>query len=44
MKRRVLALPFAAFLLFSLAAPQGARADDAAPADKSMYNLFNPTS
>jgi hypothetical protein len=43
LKRRVPALPFAAFLLFSLAAPQGAWAGDAAPADKSIYNLFNPT-
>ncbi len=43
LRRRVPGLAFAAFLLFGLAALQGARADDAAPADKSMYNLFNPT-
>jgi hypothetical protein len=43
LKRRACALRPAAFLILSLAALQAGRADDAAPADKSMYSLLNPT-
>jgi hypothetical protein len=42
LKRRAAAPCFAA-LLSSLPAAQAARADDSTSADKSMYNLFDPT-